>query len=96
MKTPKAPVINANIPASLMLILPLATGLLAVRIIKLSDVFSNNWLMALAEPVTNIPAAKSKRTDIIFSRTKFCSLGAIKKLTTVLNTTIKLKVNLIN
>lgn len=96
MNTPKAPAIKANTLASFTLILPLATGLLAVRCIKLSDFFSNTWLMALAEPVTNIPDTKSKRTDIIFSRTYICSLGAIKKLTTVLNTTIKLKVNLIS
>jgi hypothetical protein len=87
---------KANIPASVTLILPLATGLLAVRFIKASEFFSNTWLMALAAPVTSMPAAKSKRTDIILLRTYITSFGAIKKLTTVLNTTIKLKVNLIN
>jgi hypothetical protein len=83
-------------PASLILILPLATGLLAVRFINESDFFSKIWLMAFAEPVTSIPAAKSKRTDTILLLTNNSSLGAIKKLTTVLNTTIKLKVNLIS
>ena len=68
-KTPPTPATKANIPASLTLILPLATGLLAVRIIKPSEAFSKIWLMAFAEPVTNIPATKSKRTDIIFSLT---------------------------
>jgi cytochrome c oxidase subunit 3 len=58
---------------------------------------AHHEVMSRAEMISTIQAAtKSKRTDINFSRTKNCSLGAIKKLTTVLNTTIKLKVNLIS
>ena len=54
--------IPAKAHASLASILPLATGLLAVRFIKASVLRSKIWLMALDDPVTNIPPAKSKRT----------------------------------
>ena len=60
--TPTAPAIRAKVQPSSTLIRPEATGLLAVRFIRASVSFSTTWLMALADPVISIPAAKSKRT----------------------------------
>ena len=53
---PAVPAMIANVYASVALILPLATGRVAVRFIKASVSFSTAWLIALALPVIINPA----------------------------------------
>src|SRR6476620_9996463 len=71
-KIPATPEITAKVQASFGVIRPEATGLCAVRFINASVSFSTVWLMALAEPVINIPAINNKNTDAKSN----CTLGA--------------------
>ena len=59
-KTPITPVIIAKAQPSAAVILPDATGRLAVRFIIASVSFSTTWLIAFALPVTNKPAYKEQ------------------------------------
>jgi hypothetical protein len=58
-KTPTTPVITANAHPSAAVILPAATGRLAVRFMIASVSFSTTWLIAFALPVTNNPATRA-------------------------------------
>ena len=62
-KAPATAATAAKVEASETVILPLATGRLAVRFINASVSFSVIWLMALAAPVTSNPPVNNKRTD---------------------------------
>ena len=57
--TPPTPAKTAKVQASCVLILPEATGRLAVRFIIASVSFSTIWLIVLALPVTSIPPIKN-------------------------------------
>ena len=58
------PVTIAKAYASLCVILPEATGRLAVRFIKASVSFSTAWFIAFAEPVISMPAKNNNKTEI--------------------------------
>ena len=92
-KEPVIAAMKAKVVASCTLILPLATGLVPVRFITASVSFSAIWFIALALPVTSIPPNNNNK---MLPKSYSTTLGASMYAITLLNTTVKLSVNLMS